>query len=178
MDMNDLAVFIFTVIYVIWYVYLIVYSIVLQRSSLSVVEVWREGCYLCEVRRVAKAGLRVILASPWYLDQPGPTHNWARYYTVWPLAFKGQNRTCVLWLVLTGVLFVFYNNLQVKIDFLWNMGYALTKTFWLILQDRCSACIHTTRWQWRLLFLHHTSLQKHILCPCSIKYINWIQNVK
>uniref|UniRef100_A0AAQ5XIZ8 Beta-hexosaminidase n=2 Tax=Amphiprion ocellaris TaxID=80972 RepID=A0AAQ5XIZ8_AMPOC len=60
-----------------------------RRSSLSVVEVWREGCYLCEVRRVAKAGLRVILASPWYLDLPGPTHNWARYYTVWPLAFKG-----------------------------------------------------------------------------------------
>ncbi|XP_040894505.1 beta-hexosaminidase subunit alpha [Toxotes jaculatrix] len=60
-----------------------------RRSSLSVVEVWREGCYLCEVRRVTKAGIKVILASPWYLDQPGPTHNWARYYTVWPLAFKG-----------------------------------------------------------------------------------------
>ncbi|XP_033997606.1 beta-hexosaminidase subunit alpha isoform X2 [Trematomus bernacchii] len=59
-----------------------------RRSSLSVVEVWKDGCYLCEVRRVAKAGLRVILASPWYLDQPGPTHDWARYYTVWPLAFK------------------------------------------------------------------------------------------
>uniref|UniRef100_A0A671V144 Beta-hexosaminidase n=1 Tax=Sparus aurata TaxID=8175 RepID=A0A671V144_SPAAU len=40
--------------------------------------------------QVVKAGLRVILASPWYLDQPGPTHNWARYYTVWPLAFKGS----------------------------------------------------------------------------------------
>uniref|UniRef100_A0A3B4U0G6 Beta-hexosaminidase n=1 Tax=Seriola dumerili TaxID=41447 RepID=A0A3B4U0G6_SERDU len=60
-----------------------------RRSSLSVVEVWRQGCYLCEVRKVAKAGIRVILASPWYLDQPGPTHNWAHYYTVWPLAFKG-----------------------------------------------------------------------------------------
>ncbi|KAG7245377.1 hypothetical protein INR49_010827 [Caranx melampygus] len=58
-------------------------------STLSVVEVWREGCYLCEVRKVVKAGIRVILASPWYLDKPGPTHNWARYYTVWPLAFKG-----------------------------------------------------------------------------------------
>nr|XP_023008256.2 beta-hexosaminidase subunit alpha isoform X2 [Maylandia zebra] len=66
-----------------------------RRTSLSVVEVWREGCYLCEVRRVVKAGLRVILASPWYLDQPGPTHNWARYYTVWPLAFKGQNMKTV-----------------------------------------------------------------------------------
>ncbi|XP_070687063.1 beta-hexosaminidase subunit alpha [Pempheris klunzingeri] len=60
-----------------------------RRRSLSVVEVWRGGCYLCEVRKVTKAGLRVILASPWYLDQPGPTHNWAPYYTVWPLAFKG-----------------------------------------------------------------------------------------
>ncbi|XP_076025390.1 beta-hexosaminidase subunit alpha [Genypterus blacodes] len=58
-------------------------------DSLSVVEVWKEGCYLCEVRRVTKAGLRVILASPWYLDQPGPTHDWARYYTVRPLDFKG-----------------------------------------------------------------------------------------
>ncbi|XP_067358733.1 beta-hexosaminidase subunit alpha isoform X2 [Channa argus] len=60
-----------------------------RHRPLSVVEVWKQGCYLCEVRRVVKAGLRVILASPWYLDQPGPTHNWARYYTVWPLAFKG-----------------------------------------------------------------------------------------
>lgn len=55
------------------------------------VEVWKGGCYLCDLRRVTKAGLRVILATPWYLDQPGPTHDWARYYTVWPLAFKGQN---------------------------------------------------------------------------------------
>ncbi|XP_071392384.1 beta-hexosaminidase subunit alpha [Centroberyx affinis] len=60
-----------------------------RRNSLSVVEVWRDGCYLCEVRRVTKAGFKVILASPWYLDKPGPTHDWARYYTVWPLAFKG-----------------------------------------------------------------------------------------
>ncbi|XP_034541366.1 beta-hexosaminidase subunit alpha isoform X2 [Notolabrus celidotus] len=59
-----------------------------RHSSLSVVEVWKQGCYLCEVRRVTASGLRVILASPWYLDNPGPTHNWARYYTVWPLAFK------------------------------------------------------------------------------------------
>ncbi|XP_073328607.1 beta-hexosaminidase subunit alpha isoform X2 [Pagrus major] len=69
-----------------------------RRTSLSVVQVWRDGCYLCEVRRVVKAGLRVILASPWYLDQPGPTHNWARYYTVWPLAFKGQKPVCCEWL--------------------------------------------------------------------------------
>uniref|UniRef100_A0AAY4DCA8 Beta-hexosaminidase n=1 Tax=Denticeps clupeoides TaxID=299321 RepID=A0AAY4DCA8_9TELE len=54
-----------------------------------VVEVWKWGCYLCEVRRVTKAGLKVILASPWYLDLPGPTHDWARYYNVRPLAFKG-----------------------------------------------------------------------------------------
>ncbi|XP_034031374.1 beta-hexosaminidase subunit alpha [Thalassophryne amazonica] len=58
-------------------------------KSPSVVEVWKRGCYLCKMYRVTKAGLMVILASPWYLDQPGPTHNWARYYNVWPLAFKG-----------------------------------------------------------------------------------------
>uniref|UniRef100_A0A665W9U1 Beta-hexosaminidase n=1 Tax=Echeneis naucrates TaxID=173247 RepID=A0A665W9U1_ECHNA len=63
-----------------------------KRVSKYMVEVWRAGCYLCEVRKVAKAGLRVILASPWYLDQPGPTHDWARYYTVWPLAFKGTDK--------------------------------------------------------------------------------------
>uniref|UniRef100_A0A8C7ZN83 Beta-hexosaminidase n=1 Tax=Oryzias sinensis TaxID=183150 RepID=A0A8C7ZN83_9TELE len=62
------------------------------RSALSVVEVWKHGCYLCKVRQVTKAGLRVILASPWYLDLPGPTHNWARYYTVWPLAFPGSEK--------------------------------------------------------------------------------------
>uniref|UniRef100_A0A672J6J6 Beta-hexosaminidase n=1 Tax=Salarias fasciatus TaxID=181472 RepID=A0A672J6J6_SALFA len=57
-----------------------------SNLSLSVVEVWKAGCYLCKVRKVTKARLRVILAAPWYLDQP---HNWAHYYNVWPLAFKG-----------------------------------------------------------------------------------------
>lgn len=54
------------------------------------VEVWKKECYLCKVRQVVKAGLKVILAAPFYLDLPGPTHNWARYYTVRPLSFKGQ----------------------------------------------------------------------------------------
>lgn len=53
-------------------------------------EVWKRGCYLCKVRQVAKAGLKVILAAPFYLDLPGPTHDWARYYIVRPLSFKGQ----------------------------------------------------------------------------------------
>ncbi|KAJ8271973.1 hypothetical protein COCON_G00108320 [Conger conger] len=61
-----------------------------KPKSLSVVEVWRGGCYLCEVRKVTQAGLRAILASPWYLDQPGPTHDWSRYYNVRPLAFMGS----------------------------------------------------------------------------------------
>uniref|UniRef100_A0A667Y372 Beta-hexosaminidase n=1 Tax=Myripristis murdjan TaxID=586833 RepID=A0A667Y372_9TELE len=67
----------------------IVWQDVFEYHERVMVEVWREGCYLCEVRRVTKAGLKVILASPWYLDLPGPTHDWVRYYTVWPLAFKG-----------------------------------------------------------------------------------------
>uniref|UniRef100_A0A8C6WGZ4 Beta-hexosaminidase subunit alpha n=1 Tax=Neogobius melanostomus TaxID=47308 RepID=A0A8C6WGZ4_9GOBI len=60
-----------------------------KHSFLSVVEVWKQPCYMCKVRRATKAGLRVILAAPWYLDLPGPTHNWAPFYTVRPLNFKG-----------------------------------------------------------------------------------------
>uniref|UniRef100_A0AAV2L0F1 Beta-hexosaminidase subunit alpha n=1 Tax=Knipowitschia caucasica TaxID=637954 RepID=A0AAV2L0F1_KNICA len=60
-----------------------------KRSFLSVVEVWKQPCYLCKVRRATKAGLQVILAAPWYLDLPGPTHHWAPFYNVRPLDFKG-----------------------------------------------------------------------------------------
>ncbi|KAL4658709.1 beta-hexosaminidase subunit alpha-like [Arapaima gigas] len=58
-------------------------------SSLDVVEIWRGGCYMCEVRKMTAAGVRVILASPWYLDQPRPIHEWSHYYTVRPFAFMG-----------------------------------------------------------------------------------------
>ncbi|XP_036399870.1 beta-hexosaminidase subunit alpha-like [Megalops cyprinoides] len=63
-----------------------------RPRTLSVVEVWKGGCYLCEVRKVTRAGIRAILASPWYLDQPGPTHDWSRYYNVRPLAFTGSEQ--------------------------------------------------------------------------------------
>ncbi|XP_056308299.1 beta-hexosaminidase subunit alpha isoform X3 [Danio aesculapii] len=59
-----------------------------RPRSQYVVEVWKQGCYLCEMRRVTKAGLKVILAAPFYLDLPIPTQNWARYYGVRPLAFR------------------------------------------------------------------------------------------
>ncbi|XP_077067380.1 beta-hexosaminidase subunit alpha isoform X3 [Siphateles boraxobius] len=62
-----------------------------RPRSKYVVEVWKQGCYLCEMRRVTKAGLKVILAAPFYLDLPIPTHSWARYYIIRPLAFRGQN---------------------------------------------------------------------------------------
>ncbi|XP_055048248.2 beta-hexosaminidase subunit alpha isoform X2 [Misgurnus anguillicaudatus] len=61
-----------------------------RPRSRYVVEVWKQGCYLCEMRRVTKAGLKVILAAPFYLDLPIPTHSWARYYMIRPLAFRGQ----------------------------------------------------------------------------------------
>ena len=63
----------------------------LQHRPNYVVEVWKMECYRCKMRKVTKAGLRAILAAPWYLDLPGPTHEWARYYNVQPLAFKGQS---------------------------------------------------------------------------------------
>uniref|UniRef100_A0A8C2FI46 Beta-hexosaminidase subunit alpha n=1 Tax=Cyprinus carpio TaxID=7962 RepID=A0A8C2FI46_CYPCA len=61
------------------------------HESKYVVEVWKQGCYLCKMRRVTKAGLKVILAAPFYLDLPIPTHSWARYYNVRPLAFRGTD---------------------------------------------------------------------------------------
>ncbi|KAI5626986.1 beta-hexosaminidase subunit alpha isoform X1 [Silurus asotus] len=63
-----------------------------QIRTQYVVEVWKRGCYLCNMHQVAKAGLKIILAAPFYLDLPGPTHNWARYYTVRPLSFKGTEQ--------------------------------------------------------------------------------------
>ncbi|TRY95334.1 hypothetical protein DNTS_034097 [Danionella cerebrum] len=62
-----------------------------RPRSRYVVEVWKQGCYLCEMRRVTKAGLKVVLAAPFYLDLPIPTHSWARYYNVRPLAFLGDD---------------------------------------------------------------------------------------
>ncbi|KAF5902560.1 beta-hexosaminidase subunit alpha-like [Clarias magur] len=61
-----------------------------ERRAQYVVEVWKRGCYLCKMRQVTRAGLKVILAAPFYLDLPGPTHDWARYYNVHPLSFKGS----------------------------------------------------------------------------------------
>ncbi|XP_068169794.1 beta-hexosaminidase subunit alpha [Antennarius striatus] len=100
------------------------------RASLSVVEVWKEGCYHCEVYRVTKAGLRVILASPWYLDQPGPTHNWARYYTVWPLAFGGteqQNKLVIGGEVCMWGEYVDATNLSPR---LWPRASAAAERLW------------------------------------------------
>lgn len=132
----------------------LIYNSVLQRSSLSVVEVWREGCYLCEVRRVTKAGLRVILASPWYLDQPGPTHNWARYYTVWPHAFKGQiNAVLLINVVLTDVGFVINNDLLIA--FLMSSTVHLTKYI----------CSYATRWQ---AVAYASVLHRRSICSNSI----------
>ncbi|XP_043084670.1 beta-hexosaminidase subunit alpha isoform X3 [Puntigrus tetrazona] len=62
-----------------------------RPRSKYVVEVWKQGCYLCKMRRVTKAGLKVILAAPFYLDLPIPTHSWARFYNVRPLAFRGTD---------------------------------------------------------------------------------------
>ncbi|XP_063053456.1 beta-hexosaminidase subunit beta-like [Engraulis encrasicolus] len=63
----------------------------LQHKPDYVVQVWKAECYLCKLRKVTKAGLRAILSAPWYLDLPGPTHDWARHYNVRPLAFMGQS---------------------------------------------------------------------------------------
>ncbi|KAM9495161.1 LOW QUALITY PROTEIN: beta-hexosaminidase subunit alpha [Clarias gariepinus] len=48
-----------------------------QRRAQYVVEVWKRRCYLYK--------MKVILGAPIYLDLPGLTHDWARFYNVHPL---------------------------------------------------------------------------------------------
>uniref|UniRef100_A0AAY4DFY7 Beta-hexosaminidase n=1 Tax=Denticeps clupeoides TaxID=299321 RepID=A0AAY4DFY7_9TELE len=54
-----------------------------------VVEVWKWGCYLCEVRRVTKAGHRVLLSAPWYINHISYGQDWRNSYTVQPQNFSG-----------------------------------------------------------------------------------------
>ncbi|KAI2648223.1 Beta-hexosaminidase subunit alpha [Labeo rohita] len=68
-----------------------------RPRSKYVVEVWKQGCYLCEMRRVTKAGLKVILAAPFYLDLPIPTHSWPRYYNCFLLSQIPQDTVLEIW---------------------------------------------------------------------------------
>jgi len=54
----------------------------------TVVEVWKGG-YQAELKKVTSAGLKTILAAPWYLDYISYGADWRKYYSVEPLNFNG-----------------------------------------------------------------------------------------
>ncbi|KAJ8417595.1 hypothetical protein AAFF_G00224380 [Aldrovandia affinis] len=110
-----------------------------KPKALSVVEVWMGGCYLCEVRKVTRAGVRVILASPWYLDLPGPTHDWSRYYNVRPLAFTGSEQQKQL--VIGGEVCVWgeYVDATNLAPMLWPRASAAAERLWSDEEQTCSA---------------------------------------
>lgn len=137
-------------------------------------EVWKQGCYLCEMRRVTKAGLKVILAAPFYLDLPIPTHSWHRYYSVRPLAFTGQNMCAntnnrVKRLMCCALLwFALYRHLCLKCVI---AGYFI----YLSLCNRIYTCTHIMiycktifsvkmyNWQYLLFFIFDNNNTKVIL---------------
>ena len=55
----------------------------------TVVEVWKNP-YPSELYNVTKAGLRAILAAPWYLDYISYGSDWRKYYVIEPLSFNGK----------------------------------------------------------------------------------------
>jgi hexosaminidase len=54
----------------------------------TVIEVWKGG-EMKELSAVTAAGLKAILASPWYLDYISYGADWSKYYTAEPLNFNG-----------------------------------------------------------------------------------------
>jgi len=62
----------------------------LQVLPETVIEVWKGG-EKDELAKVTAAGLKTILASPWYLDYISYGKDWSNYYKEEPLNFNGEN---------------------------------------------------------------------------------------
>jgi hexosaminidase len=60
-----------------------------QVLSDTVIEVWKGG-EKDELAKVTAAGLKAILASPWYLDYISYGNDWVKYYNEEPLNFNGK----------------------------------------------------------------------------------------
>ncbi|XP_023335137.1 beta-hexosaminidase subunit alpha [Eurytemora carolleeae] len=60
-----------------------------QVKDDTIINVWK-GQWEWELSRVTKAGYRVILSSPWYLNYISYGSDWTKYYTTEPLDFYGD----------------------------------------------------------------------------------------
>uniref|UniRef100_A0A5F8HK57 Beta-hexosaminidase n=1 Tax=Monodelphis domestica TaxID=13616 RepID=A0A5F8HK57_MONDO len=64
-----------------------------KLSPDTVVHVWRETKpvpYAMEMKNITKAGYRVLLSSPWYLNRISYGQDWQKIYSVEPLDFEGS----------------------------------------------------------------------------------------
>uniref|UniRef100_A0A669F5A7 Beta-hexosaminidase n=1 Tax=Oreochromis niloticus TaxID=8128 RepID=A0A669F5A7_ORENI len=57
----------------------------------TVLHIWKgvPASYEAELRAITKAGYRVLLAAPWYINHISYGQDWRNYYTVQPLNFSG-----------------------------------------------------------------------------------------
>ncbi|KAJ0028910.1 hypothetical protein NQD34_003907 [Periophthalmus magnuspinnatus] len=58
----------------------------------TVLHIWKgvPAAYHTELARITKAGMRVILAAPWYINHINYGQDWRIYYSVQPLNFTGS----------------------------------------------------------------------------------------
>lgn len=57
----------------------------------TVLHIWKgtPASYYEELSKMTKAGMRVLLAAPWYINHISYGQDWRDYYTVQPLNFSG-----------------------------------------------------------------------------------------
>ncbi|XP_005928844.1 beta-hexosaminidase subunit alpha [Haplochromis burtoni] len=57
----------------------------------TVLHIWKglPASYAAELSAITKAGYRVLLAAPWYINHISYGQDWRNYYTVQPLNFSG-----------------------------------------------------------------------------------------
>ncbi|XP_030586717.1 beta-hexosaminidase subunit alpha isoform X1 [Archocentrus centrarchus] len=57
----------------------------------TVLHIWKgdPASYEAELSRITKAGYRVLLAAPWYINHISYGQDWRNYYTIQPLNFSG-----------------------------------------------------------------------------------------
>uniref|UniRef100_A0A8C9ZQI0 Beta-hexosaminidase n=1 Tax=Sander lucioperca TaxID=283035 RepID=A0A8C9ZQI0_SANLU len=69
----------------------IVWQDVFDYHERVMLHIWKgtPASYKEELSRMTKAGMRVLLAAPWYINHIAYGQDWRNYYTVQPLNFSG-----------------------------------------------------------------------------------------